>query len=215
VRIVCKNIIFLDIDGVLNVVYADRISENDDCWYVSDKAIKRLKEICASQNADIVFNATSGRALFNGKFLDVEEYRNREGIPLMQLLRENEINVIDYAFTPEDAYKIRSICKYLIAHPEITNFIIIEDGNVLDPEDISILSDEHKVIAEKISTEQLIDVSGTEETTGSIWIPRGLDDAAKDEAIRAFQILAIESISNEEILYADGHDSQDESIEDL
>lgn len=183
-----KNIIFLDIDGVLNVVHADRLSESDDCWYISDKAIERLKEICDSQNADVVFNATSGSALFKGRLCEVEEYRNQQGVPLMQLLKENGVNVIDYAFTPRDVFKLRSICEYLKNHPEVKNFIIIEDGNVLDLEDVEKLSDEHKAIAETISPSQLIDVSGTEETTGSIWIPRGLDDEAKEDAIEAFRL---------------------------
>ena len=154
-----KFAIFLDIDGVLNGIDTDteayteyektrnnreiNLEEklkfydkiNIEKAYLSEQAIKRLKEICDMTGAVIVLNGTQSKQLYEGTWFDTNLNNNYPGYTttqkerFMNILKKYDVPVEGYSFDNNvDEYKPTAMIKYLKNHPDIDEFLIVEDA---------------------------------------------------------------------------------------
>ena len=154
-----KFAIFLDIDGVLNGIDTDteayteyekarnnreiNLEEklkfydkiNIEKAYLSEQAIKRLKEICDMTGAVIVLNGAQSKQLYEGTWFDTNLNNNYPGYTTIQkerfmnILKKYDVPVEGYSFDNNvDEYKPTAMIKYLKNHPDIDEFLIVEDA---------------------------------------------------------------------------------------
>lgn len=157
-----KFAIFLDIDGVLNGIDTDteayteyekarnnheiNLEEklkfydkiNIEKAYLSEQAIKRLKEICDMTGAVIVLNGAQSKQLYEGTWFNTNFNPNNsnrhlgyitiQGEKLMDLFKKYDIPVEGYSFDNTiDTYKPAAMIKYLKNHTDIDSALIVED----------------------------------------------------------------------------------------
>ncbi|MBP5684619.1 MAG: hypothetical protein J6X02_05130 [Bacilli bacterium] len=128
------NIIFLDIDGVLNTSHfgmKDYKNKYGGYLIIDPEKLKILKRICDLTNSSIVLS-TGWKSILdddlkpldiNGKFL--LEMFNEYDIPLVGKTRTIKKDLSDGRVLP--FYKEYEIIDYLSNHPEILHFCIIDD----------------------------------------------------------------------------------------
>jgi len=116
-----KKIIFLDIDGVLN-------DNKNNKVLVEEERIKRVKKIIDATGAEVVLS--SSRRLIYWKYLNLENYTDRDMEKFQSLLDKYDIKIIDN--TPEFnlfGYETRpyEIKAWLMNNPRIESFVILDD----------------------------------------------------------------------------------------
>lgn len=116
-------VIFLDFDGVIN----DYQSFNK----INNYNIQVLKTIIKETNAKVV--VTSSHKYKWQKNNDIEDFLNNY---FVKGLKENGIDIFDC--TPsleneiEDDKREREISEYLVNHPEITQYVILDDDYIIE-----------------------------------------------------------------------------------
>lgn len=146
------NVLFVDIDGVLNTLYSSEI--------IIEEKVKILKELCNLFDAKVVIESShkpiyyfdSNSYFFekeNNKYFDImlEEERIESKVitELYELFNKYDIELI--GFTPSIelkeqskslyVYKDFEITYFLMNHPEIEHFCILDDN---DSTDLTLLS---------------------------------------------------------------------------
>ena len=113
-------VIMTDIDGVLNEDTTPTRTKSRMIFIDKEKLL-RLKRIVDATGAKIVLSSTwrydRDDDKFNGDFLELQEAFHNVGLSF-------------YDYTPIDALGIRrgmEIKAWLGAHPEVTNYIILDD----------------------------------------------------------------------------------------
>ena len=114
------NIIFLDIDGVLNWGGTEELAPSG-CVGVEDMMIRNLRKIVDDTNAKIVLTSTWKSEWSKGANYKSEDFKYLEQ-------RLNEFNITIFDKTNDCIYnRGEGIKKYLYYHPEITNWVVIDD----------------------------------------------------------------------------------------
>ena len=114
------NIIFLDIDGVLNTIKTEELAPSGFIG-VEDILIENLKKIIEKTNAKIVLIST-----WKNEWSKSIGYKGEDFKYLEQRL--NEFNITIFDKTNDCIYnRGEGIKKYLYYHPEITNWVVIDD----------------------------------------------------------------------------------------
>ena len=109
-------IIFLDVDGVLNTA---NLIETMGINAIGDHFLERLDKIISETGAEIVLSST-WRLIPNAKNV-LEDKLSSKGMFLLDSTVELRKN-----FSPEPRSK--EIAEWLIRHPEVEKFAIIDDG---------------------------------------------------------------------------------------
>lgn len=124
--------IFLDIDGVLNDSNTiKRVKESGKRIKINEEMLKRLVKIVKETNAKIVLSST-WRGFFdkqNNKIIPIYE----EGYLLENLFQKHDLHFFDITPFDENRNRTKEINIYLNNHPEIEDFIIIDDETFEDP----------------------------------------------------------------------------------
>ena len=125
-----SNIIFLDIDGVLN--NEETKEKIGHICGIDDSLLIKLKELVTLFNADIVLSS-SWRLFWNRDLIN-DGINNWRGRSKKRYGRYLNIKFAKYGLQITDktediywAYRAMEIAKYLTEHPEIENFIILDD----------------------------------------------------------------------------------------
>ena len=114
------NIIFLDIDGVLNTIKTKELAPSGFIG-VEDTMISNLRKIIDKTNANIVLIST-----WKNEWSKSINYKGEDFKYLEQRL--NEFNITIFDKTNDCIYnRGEGIKKYLYYHPEITNWVVIDD----------------------------------------------------------------------------------------
>lgn len=114
-------VIFLDIDGVLN----RRGWMVKKTPWLEDSKLKLISNLCKETGAKIVLATNWRETWFEPMFYDNETTAIYTG---HKLFDENEIEVI--GITDRIGSRGDEIKKYLLNHPEITNYVSIDDSIV-------------------------------------------------------------------------------------
>lgn len=105
------NIVFLDINGVLDT--------NEKMDEINPDNLKRLKHIVDETKSKIVISSS----LKNSYYLT--GHHNKILKKIMEEIENNKIDII--GITPKCTTRAEEIQMYLINHPEIENYCIIDD----------------------------------------------------------------------------------------
>jgi hypothetical protein len=121
------NVIFLDLDGVINTVH---LNSNED----EEKKIKLLSEICKEYNAKIVIEASikdfidENTLEYEGEYLErLFNLFNKYGIEVIGRTPNVEKDLGDNVYI--SMWKEDEIIGYLSLHPEIDHFCVIDDDD--------------------------------------------------------------------------------------
>lgn len=113
-------VIMTDIDGVLNEDTTPTRTKSR-AIFIDEEKLLRLKRIVDATGAKIVLSSTwrydRNDSRYNADFLELQEAFHKVGLAF-------------YSFTPEDAIGIRrgmEIKAWLGMHPEVTDYIILDD----------------------------------------------------------------------------------------
>lgn len=120
-------VIFLDVDGVLNYCYTKAFAPSG-CIGVASEPLRVLKELVYRTNARIVLTSTWKRGWSrdpdlitpDGKYLDSK--LRREG---MKILDKTTDHMFDRG---------KGIKDWLAKHPEVTNWVVLDDDVFSDYE---------------------------------------------------------------------------------
>ena len=113
-------IIFLDIDGVLNWGGTEELAPSG-CIGVEDMMIRNLKKIVDDTSAKIVLTST-----WKSEWSKGADYKSEDFKYLENKLREFNITIFDKT-NDHISNRGEGIKKYLHAHSEITNWVVIDD----------------------------------------------------------------------------------------
>lgn len=151
------NVIFLDVDGVLNgcnpwfqliIMFWDAFhlptkiaADFMDIYGVHERKVKRLAKICKLTGAKIVMTSTWRDAVWkNSKMPDVQK--------LIRLFKKYDIEIFDITkhLTLEDHYMERpeEIKEWIRRHQEVRRFIIIDDEHIRTLEHYQIRTSNYK-----------------------------------------------------------------------
>lgn len=132
------NVIFLDIDGVLNCVKTrsrnvELDKENPDIYHldIEEEKVRILSQICKETDSKIVITSS-----WRNFWLDEEKNKTKLATKTEELLSKYNLSI--YGFTPPISKKTSEVSEinewreydinaYLIAHPEVKYFCIIDD----------------------------------------------------------------------------------------
>ena len=125
------NVLFVDIDGVLGST-----RQEDDRLFMEEKIII-LKKMCDLYHAKVVISSSHKPVADNGE----EEGESPTILRLYDLFKKHNIDFL--GFTPRirietsanstiDSWKDFEIIYYLMNHPEIEHFAILDDENSYD-----------------------------------------------------------------------------------
>lgn len=119
-------VIFLDVDGVLNNRMTTRRTKTTGYIFVGNKHIRNLKRIINETDAKVVLSSDwrydRDDPKQNGDFLELRDELMRRGIKF-------------YGFTPDlrSATRGEEITLWLSEHPEVSNFVILDDRSDMEP----------------------------------------------------------------------------------
>ena len=132
------NVIFLDIDGVLNCIKTrknnlelDKKNPSEYHLDIEEEKVRLLSQICKETNSKIVITSS-----WRNFWFDVDKSKTLLASKSEELF--NKYNLSIYGFTPQISKKTSDVSKmdewreydinaYLIAHPEVKSFCIIDD----------------------------------------------------------------------------------------
>lgn len=117
-----NNIIFLDIDGVLNGM-SGSTNKGRFCG-MDDEKIIRLKSIVDYMNADIVLSST-WKDFWQNK--DARKTLTKYGFYLDLKLAQHGLEIEDKTGDISCMRRAEEIREWLISHPEIKNYLILDD----------------------------------------------------------------------------------------
>ena len=123
------NVLFVDIDGVLNNVF-----DNYNI-YVVEETIIVLKKMCELYNAKVVISSSCKPNPYyeedgeEPKLTQVHEALQRHGI---ELLGHTPLVSVEEGFVSIGSLKEFEIIYYLETHPEIEHFAILDDNDNID-----------------------------------------------------------------------------------
>jgi len=119
-------VIFLDFDGVIN----DYMTINE----INEYNVEMLKRIVNETGAKVVVTS-SWKMPYQRNNRDIESFVNNNYYA--QILKENGIDIIDW--TPymkqqgiKDDQREQEILEYLKNHPEITQYLILDDDYIIE-----------------------------------------------------------------------------------
>lgn len=118
-------VIFLDIDGVLNSRRTERTTKNG-FTFVGMRHVKNLKKIITATEAKVVLSS-------DWRYDRDDPKHNSDFLELRDELRKYGIEF--YGFTPEllSAHRGAEIDAWLTEHPEVENFVILDDRSDVEP----------------------------------------------------------------------------------
>lgn len=114
------NIVFLDYDGVVNSLMYDKEKNAFNFNFPKDnkvnnyQAVKLVERLCEEFNAKIVVTSTWR------KYSNYKECLYNGGL-------SKDIEIIDKTEDLEDAWRIEEIKKWLESHPNVKNYVILDD----------------------------------------------------------------------------------------
>ena len=118
-------VIFLDFDGVIN----DYITMNE----INEYNVEMLKRIIDKTGAKVVVTSSHKYAFQRND--NMEGFFNNNYF--VRVLKENGIDILDW--TPyirgqgkNDNQREKEILEYLRAHPEITQYVILDDDHIIE-----------------------------------------------------------------------------------
>jgi glutamyl/glutaminyl-tRNA synthetase len=114
------NVIFLDIDGVLN--YKDCKAKCSNYLGISNKKVKILKKIVEKSNAKIVLSST-----WRYDWEKNKETQNEFGNYLDRKLKKENLFVFDKTRSLENISRGGEIKEWLQSHEDIENWIVLDD----------------------------------------------------------------------------------------
>lgn len=137
------NVIFLDVDGVLNTYHSSLenlrlLDEGIDFPNILIEKVKILSEIAKEFDCKIVLSSSWK---LNYEYYDFNENKIKFNVSVKYLLKLFEENDIDFiGVTPnvkkiinnklrDEMWKENDIAIYLLSHPEVEHFVIIDDEN--------------------------------------------------------------------------------------
>ena len=157
-----KNVIFLDIDGVLNTWHTLRellLYENEKYYNeVQNEKLKILSEICHRYDCKVVMSSTH-KDIMDEKTLEIKNDGEEWFKELLEAFKIYDIELIGRTptVTRKDTetdkpfvWKEDEIRLYLFRHPEIDHYVILDDD---DLEDKHKKSDLDKVKAHLVKTD--------------------------------------------------------------
>lgn len=149
-KILIEKILFLDVDGVLNCVYTNRLTKNG-FRFVDKVEIKRLNHIIDETGAKIVLSS-------DWRYGRSDTDMNSGFLELCNELHRYRIEIFDY--TPELMWSNRGkeIELYLEMHPGIKNYVILDDSKEVDPENPHFVKTEMKHGLTKELAERAIEI---------------------------------------------------------
>ncbi len=115
-------VIFLDVDGVLNND-ATSTRTKQGAEFVDDFLIERLKRLIDETDAAVVMSS-SWRYGRNCKS------HNADFNELIEKLKSHDIDIEDYTPELHITDKSMEIDEYLQGHPEVENFVILDDDRM-------------------------------------------------------------------------------------
>lgn len=162
-----KNIIFLDIDGVLNgynkwnllgwkIVCLTK-SKRLKCWYtkltnpygVHERKVKRLAKIVRATNAKVVMSSSWRFGWWNTPY----EKQSKNQKKLTDLLNKYNIEVIDITPDSPDGRRDKEIMEWLAKHEDmVRRFVILDDERY----DLECFVDSHLVQTSLVDKGEMI-----------------------------------------------------------
>lgn len=141
------NFIFLDVDGVLNTVYTDE-STRDGFRFVNDQLVENVAQLIKNTDAKVVLSS-DWRDGYDPDGNHAPFYQD-----LIAKFEEFGIELYDRTGETEETRGLE-ISFWILAHSEVTHFVILDDRNDFDP------LDEHLVRTRKTAgfTPKLIPVA--------------------------------------------------------
>jgi len=114
------NVVFLDIDGVLNNSKTRKLTSYTRSPFVDPAMLKRLRKILDATKAEVVLSS-------DWRYDRDDERYNQDFIELKYLLGDYGIEFYD--FTPErlDGNRGLEIKEFLDNHKEVTNYVVLDD----------------------------------------------------------------------------------------
>ncbi len=125
----CKKVIFLDIDGILNPYTNQLENESRGVWRseqitLNKNAIQTLKKIVGVTGAELVLSSTWRYPENNGTFASKEN--------LEKQLREYGMCISDVTTVADGLDRRGEILSYLNEHTEITHCVVLDDDTDID-----------------------------------------------------------------------------------
>ena len=119
-----NRIIFLDIDGVLNCTKSkSKCPSTGDPVGIDTDKIRRLKRIIDETGAEVVLTSTWKDCYELGAY----KQEHRIGKYMNNKFRKFRIKIKDKTFERTWSQRAKGILDWLKAHPEVTNFVILDD----------------------------------------------------------------------------------------
>ncbi len=120
-----EKVIFLDVDGVLNSDKTTRTTKNG-YTFIGNRKIKNLRRIIEATGAQVVLSS-------DWRYDRNDPVLNEDFLELKNELLRNHIHI--YGFTPElpSAHRGEEISEWLKDHPEVSNFVILDDRTDIEP----------------------------------------------------------------------------------
>lgn len=115
-------VIFLDVDGVLNNDYTKTYTKSG-AEFVDDYLIERLKALIAATDATVIMSSSWRYGLTCARHHD-------DFVELIEKLESHGIHVSGYTPTMNTAHKSVEIKQYLLEHPEVDKFVILDDDEI-------------------------------------------------------------------------------------
>lgn len=118
-------VIFLDVDGVLNSKRTIRMTKNG-CVFVGVRQVKNLRRIVRETGAKVVLSS-------DWRYGRIDARCNEDFLELKRELAKYGIEFHDY--TPEtfSGHRGEEIHAWLTGHPEVSNFVILDDRQDIEP----------------------------------------------------------------------------------
>lgn len=124
------NVIFLDIDGVLN--YAGCKYKIGGIYFVDDEKIKLLKELIDNTDAKVVLSST-WRFGWEDLELGLETNNKNDFVMLRDKLLEYDITLYDKTPRSASRYRGEEIGMWLKDRNDIDNILILDDDTDMNP----------------------------------------------------------------------------------